>query len=94
MRGRKKGREREKGTMLGVLMEFVVLLIPPSTVSVVIDAYTHNSTLSSGDSVPFGIQLILVCQVVGLPYGIQLRFTSGQTSTTHLPGTVQPEYAL
>ena len=44
-----------------------------------IDAYTHNSTLTSGDSVPLGTQLILVCQVVGLPYGTQLRYTSDDT---------------
>ena len=49
-----------------------------------IDAYTHNSTLTSGDSVPLGTQLILVCQVVGLPYGTQLRFTTSQTSTSPL----------
>ena len=48
---------------------------PSSTVTVVIDGYTHNSTITSGDSVPFGIQLILVCQVVGLPYGTQQRYT-------------------
>ena len=50
-----------------------------STVTVVIDAYTHNSTLTSGDSVPLGMQLILVCRIVGLPYGAQLRYTSGHT---------------
>ena len=44
-------------------------------VTVVIDAYTHNSTLTSGDSVPLGTQLILVCQVVGLPYGTPLNYT-------------------
>ena len=60
------------------------LLLPPLTVTVVIDAYTHNSTLSSGDSVPLGTQLILVCQVVGLPYGTQLRYTHSQTSTKPL----------
>ena len=49
-----------------------------------IDAYTHNSTLTSGDSVPLGTQLILVCQVVGLPYETQLRFTTSQTSTSPL----------
>ena len=76
MRGRKRKAQ-------GVLMEFV-LLLPPSTVTVVIDGYTHNSTLSSGDSVPLGTQLILVCQVVGLPYGTQLRFTHSQTSTALL----------
>ena len=43
-------------------------------VSVVIDGYTHNSTLTSGDSVPLGTQLILVCHVVGLPYGTPLNY--------------------
>ena len=42
---------------------------------VVIDGYTHDRTLTSGDSVPFGTQLILVCQVVGLPYGTPLNYT-------------------
>ena len=40
-----------------------------------IASYTHNSTLSSGDSVPLGTQIILVCQVVGLPYGTPLSYT-------------------
>ena len=40
-----------------------------------IDGYTHNSTLTSGNSVPLGTQLILVCQVVGLPYGTPLSYT-------------------
>ena len=44
-------------------------------VTVVIDAYTHNSVLTSGDSVPLGTQLILACQVVGLPYGTPLDYT-------------------
>ena len=48
---------------------------PSSTVTVVIDGYTHNSTLTSGDSVPLGTQLILVCRVVGLPYGTPLSYT-------------------
>ena len=43
--------------------------------TVVVDVYTHNSTLTSGDSVPLGTQLILVCQVVGLPYGTPLSYT-------------------
>ena len=41
----------------------------------VIDSYTHNSTFISGDSVPLGKQLILVCQIVGLPYGTSLNYT-------------------
>ena len=42
-----------------------------------IDGYTHNSTLTSGDSVPLGTQIILVCRVVGLPYGtpVPLSYT-------------------
>ena len=48
---------------------------PSSTVTVVIDGYTHNSTLTSGDSVPLGTQIVLVCQVVGLPYGTPLNYT-------------------
>ena len=46
-----------------------------SLVTVVIDGYTHNSTLMSGDSVPLGTQIILVCWVVGLPYGTPLNYT-------------------
>ena len=48
---------------------------PSSTVTVVIDGYTHNSTLTSGDSVPLGTQITLVCWVVGLPYGTPLSYT-------------------
>ena len=47
---------------------------PSSTVTVVIDGYTHNSILTSGDSVPLGTQIILVCRVVGLPYGTLLSY--------------------
>ena len=47
----------------------------PSTVTVKIDGYTHSSTLTSGDSVPFGTQIILVCRVVGLPYGTPFSYT-------------------
>ena len=43
--------------------------------TVVIDSHTHNGTLTSGVSVPLGTQLILVCQVVGLPYGTPLSYT-------------------
>ena len=45
-----------------------------STVTVVIDGYTHNSILTAGDSVPLGTQIILVCRVVGLPYGTPLNY--------------------
>ena len=46
-----------------------------SAVNVEIVGYTHNSTLTSGDSVPLGTQIILVCRVVGLPYGTPLSYT-------------------
>jgi len=42
---------------------------------VIIDGYRHNSPLTSGDSVPLGTQIILVCRVVGLPYGTPLNYT-------------------
>ena len=42
---------------------------------VAIDGYTHNTTLTSWDSVPLGTQIILVCRVVGLPYGTPLNYT-------------------
>ena len=48
---------------------------PSSTVTVVIDGYTHDSTLTSGDSVSLGNQIILVCSVVGLPYETPLSYT-------------------
>ena len=48
---------------------------PIESPTVVIDVYTHNSTLTSGDSVPLGTQFILVCQVIGLPYGTPLSYT-------------------
>ena len=48
---------------------------PSSTVTVVIDIYTHNSILTSRDSVPLGTQIILVCRFVGLPYGTPLSYT-------------------
>ena len=48
---------------------------PSSTVTVVIDGYTHNSILTSGDSVSIGNQIILVCRVVGLPYGTPFSYT-------------------
>ena len=42
---------------------------------VVVDGYTSSKTLTSGDSVPLGTQIILVCQVVSLPYGTPLNYT-------------------
>ena len=50
---------------------FILILI----VTVEIDGYTHSSTLTSGDSVPFGTQIILGCWVVGLPYETPLSYT-------------------
>ena len=52
-----------------------MLSSPSSTATVVIDGYTHNSTLTFGDSVTLGTQIILVCRVVGLPYGTPLSYT-------------------
>ena len=49
-------------------------IVCSSAITVVIDGYTHNSTFTSGDSVPLGTQIILVCQVVGLPYGTPLTY--------------------
>ena len=40
-----------------------------------IDGYTNNIILTAGDSVPLGTQIILVCRVVGLPYGTPLSYT-------------------
>ena len=40
-----------------------------------INGYTHNNILTSGDSVHLGTQIILVCRVVGLPYGTPLSYT-------------------
>ena len=55
-------------------INFFVLLLP-SIAIIVIDGYTRSATLTSGHSVPLGTQLILVCQVVGLPYGTPLSYT-------------------
>ena len=42
---------------------------------VLIDGYIPSTALTSGDSVPLGTQLILICRVVGLPYGTPLSYT-------------------
>ena len=52
-----------------------MLPYPSSTVTVVIDGYTHNNNLTSGDSVPIGNQIILVYWVVGLAYGTPFNYT-------------------
>ena len=39
------------------------------------DGYTHNGNLTSGDSVPLGTQIILVCRGVDLPYGTPFSYT-------------------
>ena len=54
---------------------YMLSLLPTGSPTVVIDGYTHHSTLTSEDSVPLGTQLILVCQVVGLPYGTPFSYT-------------------
>ena len=46
-----------------------------SDVQVLVDGYTRGSVLSSGNSVRLGTPLILVCRVVGLPYGTPLSYT-------------------
>ena len=45
------------------------------TYTVQIGGYTHNSTLTSGDSLPLGRPVILVCRVVGPLYGTPLNYT-------------------
>ena len=40
-----------------------------------INGYTHNTTLTSGDSVPLGSQVILVCRIGGLPNGTVVNYT-------------------
>ena len=61
--------------MIGSNSSQLLYTSPLQIVTVVIDGYTHNGTLTSGDSVSLGTQLILVCQVVGLPYGTPLNYT-------------------
>ena len=41
----------------------------------VVDGYTRSAALTSGDAVPLGSQLILVCWVVDLPYRTLLSYT-------------------
>ena len=65
----------QKQTFYYVYCPFLCSIALYATVTVVIDGYTHNSTLTSGDSVPLGTQIILVCHVVGLPYGTPLNYT-------------------
>ena len=43
-------------------------------ISVLIDGYTHNTTLDSGDTVQLGTTVILVCTVTGIPYGVQTSY--------------------
>ena len=45
-----------------------------STDTVVIYGYTHSSTLTSGDSVSLGTQIILVCRVVAQSSGTPLSY--------------------
>ena len=54
---------------------YIICFISVLIATVAIDSYTHNSTLTSGDSVPLVTQIILVCRVVGLPYGTPLSYT-------------------
>ena len=41
----------------------------------VIDGYAHSINLTSGDLVLLGCPVLLVCRVVGLPYGTPLSYT-------------------
>ena len=69
--------ETKGGTNSSTQMELMLNDVLPSltsTATVVIDGYTHNSTLTSGDSVPLGTQIILVCRVVGFPHGAPLNY--------------------
>ena len=50
-------------------------ILAAGSLKVLINGYTHNSILTSGDSVPLGTQIILVCRAVGLPYGTPLNYT-------------------
>ena len=45
------------------------------SLTVMIDSYTQNSTLTSGDFVSLGNQFILVCRVVGLPHETPISYT-------------------
>ena len=54
---------------------YAILCHPLELIRVLIDGYTHGSTLTSGVSVPLGTQIILVCQIAGLPYGTPLSYT-------------------
>ena len=40
-----------------------------------VDGYTCSAAIASGDVVAFERPVILVCQVVGLPYGTPLSYT-------------------
>ena len=57
------------------ILIYSICLLSVVSPEVVINGYTHNKILSSGDSVSLGIQLILVCQVVGLPFGVAISYT-------------------
>ena len=75
VRGRETLQQRPPNLTPNGLRLNAVLPFPSKTVTVVINGHTHNSILPSGDSVPLGTQIILVCQVVGLPYGTPLNYT-------------------
>ena len=47
----------------------------PESFTVVINRYTSDATLVRRDNITFGTQIILVCGVVGLPYGTPLSYT-------------------
>ena len=43
-------------------------------ISVLIDGYTHNTTLDYDDTVQLGTTVILVCTVTGISYGVQTSY--------------------
>ena len=54
---------------------YIIFCFCAGSHTVVIDGHRHNSTLTSGNSVPLGTQIVLVCRVVGLPYETPLNYT-------------------
>ena len=46
----------------------------PTTLNVVIDGYTVNSTINSTATLPLGTTLILVCRISGIPHGLRTNY--------------------
>ena len=73
--GHSQGEVRVNECKGGTLKTYCYCCSLTGSLTVAIDSYTHNSTLTSGDSVPLGNQIFLVCRVVGQPYGTPLSYT-------------------